>query len=336
MDSFSTRHGLGRPDADISIRLEAPEELRDAVVAIGYQCGIKPSELREFLCRMLYRAPDRSNWSDYPNIDGEVRDLIRDCEWFEVYDLVELLAERYERRGTDFAGEINRMFRIKGVGWQLVGTRLEMRGSEAFELAVREGQADLLRRGNTIAANELHESISDLSRRPVPEVSDAIQHAMAALECVARDVCGTKDTLGDVIRRNPKLFPRPVDQIVEKAWGYTSNLWTTFDRGAAAGLRRGGTDSRAEWCAVALLEPPLSSLLRGRFWQLALATRCDLEPSRGSSQVRCLRWRARHRPAPPTHHNSQIERKPVGYLTRATSSTRWTTDIRYPSTARFN
>lgn len=224
MDSFSRRHGLSRPDAEISIRLEAPDELRDAVVGIGYQCGLKPSDLRSVLCGMLYRAPDRSNWSEHPNIDGEVHDLIRDCEWFEVYDLVELLAERCERRGHDFAGEINRMFRIKGVGWQLVGTRLEMRGSEAFELAVREGQAELLRRGNTTAASELHEAIRDLSRRPDPEISGAIQHAMAALECVARDVCSSKETLGDLLRRNPNLFPRPIDQIVDKAWGYTSNF----------------------------------------------------------------------------------------------------------------
>lgn len=41
--------------------------------------------------------------------------------------------------------------------------------------------------------------------------------------CVARDVCDSKDTLGDLLRRHPDLFPKPVDQIVEKAWGYTSN-----------------------------------------------------------------------------------------------------------------
>ena len=47
---------------------------------------------------------------------------------------------------------------------------------------------------------------------------------MAALECVARDVVGSKDTLGQLIQRNPGLFPKPVDQIVEKAWAYSSNF----------------------------------------------------------------------------------------------------------------
>ncbi len=173
---------------------------------------------------MLYRVPSRSNWSEFPNVDGEVRDLINDCEWFEIYDLIELLAQLCESQGVDFAGETNRMFHIMGVGWQLVGTRLEVRGSEAFELAVKEGQRELLQRGSLTAASELHEAILDLSRRPNPEVSGAIQHAMAALECVARDVCESKDTLGDVLRKNPSLFPKPVDQILDKAWGYTSNF----------------------------------------------------------------------------------------------------------------
>lgn len=223
MDSFSKRYGLHRVDADICIRYEAPDEIRDAIVAIAYQCALKPSDLRQVLCSLLYRAPDRGNWSEFPNIDGEVRELIQDCEWFEVYDLIELLAESCGRNNCDFAGEINRMFRIKGVGWQFVGNRLEIRGSEAFELALKEGQSELLGRGNSTAANELHEAISDLSRRPEPEVTGAIQHAMAAIECVARDVCGSKETLGDLLRRNPDLFPKPVDQIIDKAWGYTSN-----------------------------------------------------------------------------------------------------------------
>lgn len=223
MDSFSRRQGLARPDAEIQIRNEAPQIVRDAVVQIAYQSGLRPSQLRDVLCGLLYRAPDRSNWSDFPNIDGEVRDLIEGCEWFEVYDLIERLAERSSQWGQNFSEEMNRFFRVVGVGWQLVNSRVEMRGSEVFEIAVRHGQDELRQQGRTTAANELHEALNDLSRRPVPETTGAIQHAMAALECVTRDVIGSKDTLGQLVQRNAGIFPPPIDQIVEKAWGYTSN-----------------------------------------------------------------------------------------------------------------
>jgi len=54
--------------------------------------------------------------------------------------------------------------------------------------------------------DELHEALDDLSRRPEPDLTGAIQHAMAALECVASDTYGNpKATLGDIIKRYPDL-----------------------------------------------------------------------------------------------------------------------------------
>lgn len=55
MDSFSRRQGYPGPAAEISIRHEAAEALRAAVVSIAYQRGFAPSELRPVLCRNLAR-----------------------------------------------------------------------------------------------------------------------------------------------------------------------------------------------------------------------------------------------------------------------------------------
>lgn len=224
MDSFSKRQGYSRPNAEITIRHEAPEVLRAAIVSIAYQCGFAPSELRLVLCGILYKTPDRSNWSEYPNIAAEVEYLMDELEWFEVYDFIEHLAEKSLRKDKDFSEEMNNFFRVTGVGWQLLDQKIQIRGTEAFETAVREGQQLLSHQHRVTAAYELHEALLDLSRRPLPEISGAIQHAMAALECVARDIVGNKDTLGQLIQRNPGLFPKPVDQIVEKAWAYSSNF----------------------------------------------------------------------------------------------------------------
>jgi hypothetical protein len=231
MERVSTRNGLSRPDTEIQIKNDAPDELRGAILSIAYGCDIKPSVIRQMLCTILARAPDRSNWSEFPNIYSEVNGLLSECEWFEVYDLLERIAAYALRTGSNFEDEINRHFRIAGIGWQIINQQVEMRGSEAFEQAVRQGQQILHGMRKHTAASELHEALQDLSRRPVPEVSGAIQHAMAALECVARDTCGSKDTLGDLIRRNPGLFPKPIHQIVGKAWGYTSNFGRHLEEG---------------------------------------------------------------------------------------------------------
>lgn len=231
MDSFSARHGYERPDAEISTRHEAPSQLRSAIVTIAYACGFAPRDMRQQLCAMLYCQPDAGNWSDFPNIDEEVRSLIDRLEWFEVYDLVEQLGKQPQRRETSFEGEVNRCFRRLGVGWQLIQGRLELRGPEVFEVNVRQGIDELTAQGRRTASAELHEALRDLSRRPDPEITGAIQHALAALECVAREAGGSKETLGELVKRNPSLFPRPVDEVVTKAWGYTSNFGRHLQEG---------------------------------------------------------------------------------------------------------
>jgi hypothetical protein len=142
MSTFSQRHGFEQPDAPITIRSEAPDWLRNAVVRIAYSCGLDPSDLRELLCELLLESPDSSNWSEFPNIDNEVQRLLAGAEWFHVYDFVELVAQHIERRGNrnaheQFTQKLNDAFRRKGVGWQLVEGQLEIRGEESFEKSVR-------------------------------------------------------------------------------------------------------------------------------------------------------------------------------------------------------
>ena len=77
--------------------------------------------------------------------------------------------------------------------------------------------------GMQTAQSELREAVSDLSRRPKPDLSGAVHHAMAALECVAREVSeDPKRGLGDIVKKYPNLFPKPLDDVVAKAWGYSS------------------------------------------------------------------------------------------------------------------
>ncbi|MGA2859581.1 MAG: hypothetical protein ABSE40_22150 [Candidatus Sulfotelmatobacter sp.] len=47
---------------------------------------------------------------------------------------------------------------------------------------------------------------------------------MAALECVAKDVCGEEGgTLGQVIKKHPDKFPAPLGDGVAKLYGFASD-----------------------------------------------------------------------------------------------------------------
>jgi hypothetical protein len=232
--TFSERHGFVVADAPITIRNEAPAWLRSFVVSFAWEAGAKPHALRSLLCDLLLELPDENNWSE-GNVAAEVERLLNRAQWFQVYDFVEMIdcqigqahnppfeppdSSAQER----YRAKLNNLFRRKGVGWQLVGGRIEIRGEESFECSVRMAMTGAQETGRVVAGRELHEALHDLSKRPCPDITGAIQHAMAALECVARDVAGdSKATLGEIIKRNPGLLPAPLDTGVAKIWGYAS------------------------------------------------------------------------------------------------------------------
>ena len=126
---------------------------------------------------------------------------------------------------SDFEEYINGFFREEGIGWKLADGRIVSRGSEDFETGIERAVVALEEVGHQTARSEIHQPIADLSRRPEPDLTGAIQHAMAAMECVAREYCDDpQPTFGKLIGRYPDMLPRPLDQGVEKAWGYASEM----------------------------------------------------------------------------------------------------------------
>jgi hypothetical protein len=125
------------------------------------------------------------------------------------------------------------------VGWRLVGGTLESRGPEAFVASVDAARSALATANLPTAMKEIHEALCDLSRRPEPDLTGAIQHSMAALECTAREVCGDpRATLGDILKRQTDMIPKPLDESIVKMWGYASET--------ARHIREGRAPSRRE------------------------------------------------------------------------------------------
>lgn len=226
---FSDRHGFRQiNEAEITVRHDAPHEFRGVLVDLTYECGFRPKSLRTLTCRTLRKRPDLNNWSEYPNIDDEVRRLIDEAEWYKVYDLVEAIISDmcqvpYSYNLDRFVNELNLYFVEEGIGWKVESCKLEARNPEALEQTIRSATTALQDAGNTTAQGELHEALVDLSRRPDPDITGAVQHSMAALECVARDVTGNdKATLGEILKRHPELVPPPLSLALEKLWGFAS------------------------------------------------------------------------------------------------------------------
>lgn len=230
-ERFSHRHGYNSEAADITICEDAPDEVRSAILIIAEgEMGLSPRLLRDVLCTVLRKLPDASNWSEYPNIWQECRWLMESAPWYRVYDFVEALWHRLEQstdseKAIRWAELVNEYFVEVGVGWRLADGQLERRGTEGFESSVDTARSALESAGHSTSRQEIHEALRDLSRRPVPDLTGSVQHAMAALECTARQVTGDpRATLGDIIKRHPNLVPKPLDVAIEKMWGYASEM----------------------------------------------------------------------------------------------------------------
>jgi AbiJ N-terminal domain 4 len=230
---FSKRYGYRSQPKEITVWEDAPENLRHFVLEAAGTVGYGPSDVRNLICSVLHRRPDPNNWSEYPNVWGEAQELAYGCEWFKFYDFVEEIcrslanstAENAQERSAQFQDALNEFFVDEGIGWQMVDGEIVTRGTETFESSVHGAVEALQAAARLSARDEIHEALSDLSRRPEADLTGAIQHAMAALECVARDVCGDeRATLGEIIKRYPGTIPKPLDDSVAKAWGYASEV----------------------------------------------------------------------------------------------------------------
>ena len=233
---FSKRHNYGGPPPEITIWEAAPESLRAAMLEAATDAGFGPASLRSVICRVLRVRANSQNWSEYPNIWEEAQDLVYGAEWFKVYNIMEAIyaamSEHDDQRhltGDDrpsakFAAEVNSEMVDTGIGWSLVDGEVITRGPEAFQSAVADAVSVLIATGRPTAATHVHDALLAMSRRPEPDLSGAIFHAMGALEAVARDlVDDEKATLGEILKRYPDLVPTPLDKALSQIWGFASN-----------------------------------------------------------------------------------------------------------------
>jgi hypothetical protein len=227
-DSFSERYRYSLPPDQPLIREDAPEQLRCFLIKIVIdEMHYAPKFLRSIVCDTLLVRPDTSNWSEYPNIYNEVEGLIHNAQWYQIYDIIEALARSFEHqhRLDEFADYINAGFIRLGIGWNLDGTVIVTRGDEVFQATIHTAAQALEETGYARAHKELKEALSDLSRRPEPDLTGTVQHAIGALESVAKEVSGeTTSTLGAILKDHLDLIPKPLDIAIEKIWGYSSDV----------------------------------------------------------------------------------------------------------------
>jgi hypothetical protein len=220
--------------------MEAPEIVRWQCLEFAKELGCKPTLLRRFVAQRTGIVPEGDSvlWA-------QVTSAIKSCQWFHVYDIIEDIHRWLEKDdeqnlrvtglGDDplahrYTEALNELFLTHNIGWQLVNGKVIVRGDEAFERTIKVAEQELSNRQTT--QKRIEEAINGLSRKPEPDLTGAISHAFAAMECIIGDIQYTPEevrenkrhTFGSFLSRHADLFPsEDFKEGFQCLWRYANN-----------------------------------------------------------------------------------------------------------------
>ena len=209
---------------EITIRFDAPTELREWLFCLIKRLKYSIKSFRDIVCQMSYQTANPNQWGENSYMEEEIRELLDNCQWNNIYDIIE---ETYRQIPMDikedYTSSLNDFFYNKGYGWKLENGQVLSRGDGAFEESISSA-VTCVKDTNPDAFYEIREALVDISKRPEPDVTGAVQHSMAAVECLCKQLTGTpNDTLGKIINDNREKFPSPLDSALHHLWGFASN-----------------------------------------------------------------------------------------------------------------
>lgn len=229
-NTYSHRNNLRRA-TPLRHKDEAGRELRNFV----YQAIVRYIPHGSQRLDFAFTAADLLPPSYDNRADQKIAALLLECEWFLLFDIIENFhaelmkvtnrTSRHTGRSEEFRRLLNTFFENEGYAHKIDDDGLlQHRGDEAFESAMLTADIALAAVGSSTARDEIHKALEDLAKRPEPDLTGAIQHSIAGLECVANQACGSAGIeLGRLVKSRPDLFPPPLNEVLPKLYGFASN-----------------------------------------------------------------------------------------------------------------
>jgi hypothetical protein len=177
------------------------------------------------LCDSLWLEYFKRPIDTLPNTGREVAQCVRkyffECEWYEVYDLLEFVANHYHAAGSKLFEKSNEILTRELSGYRFIN-RLISPITDAVEInevdAALNGPADPVR-------THLRRALELLSDRANPDYRNSIKEAISGVESLVISVVGEKGTLGQLIKKlEDEIALHPALRTAfSSLYGYTSD-----------------------------------------------------------------------------------------------------------------
>ncbi|ODS00090.1 hypothetical protein AUC68_02935 [Methyloceanibacter methanicus] len=182
----------------------------------------------QLLHHSFLRRPIDEIKDDLPQERQKLKNIIRTCKWFHLYDLIEFAAQpeaaRHLPRSTrdQLIADINGVLEVNGAGYRLIDGIVTPITDKAELDAIDDALA--VPDGYAVAREHIRTALELYSDRASPDYRNAIKEAISAVEAVARDHSSKTKTgaaikdLGQVYDLHPALAGA-----LNQLYGYTSD-----------------------------------------------------------------------------------------------------------------
>ena len=180
---FTEREGLR--DEEPLIYDDAPYALRygirEVLAILGYRT---PTAQRHILCGALRTPPDQYNWSDYPNVDQELVDLVALGPWYRFFDALERIPLFLREDETETYYEaMNALFADERIAYRFDSGSLVRLGTDEFHNAVALART-ALRDQSFAEPRRQFENANGFRNSIPPDWANAIKEAVNSVEAI--------------------------------------------------------------------------------------------------------------------------------------------------------
>ena len=237
MEKFSQRMGFD-PIRDIIQIDYISNELRNSLWSafhINYcesprEDYLPYDHILNSLCQRLwigfFKKPIDTLGFSYSEVISEIRNYFFKCEWFDVYNFIEFVANNYDSDSINnsFEKMCNSFLKRELSAYRFVDKTLARITDEQEISEIEEAisSADSL----TPVSEHLRRSISLLSDKESPDYRNSIKESISAVEAICKAITGDeKATLGEALKKlkaNVDIHPA-LEKAFLALYGYTSD-----------------------------------------------------------------------------------------------------------------
>ena len=169
-----------------------------------------------------FKKPLDTLSSDWQDVSKELREHFSTCQWYEVYDFIEFIAQNYPYNDLDrFARTCNSTLEREISGYRFVGNEIAPITSQ---LEIDAIDAALGACPGPVRTH-LDRALGLLSDRATPDYRNSIKESISAVESLVAATVGEKGTLGQLIKKLEEdihLHPA-LGKTFGTLYGYTSD-----------------------------------------------------------------------------------------------------------------